>query len=363
MSANSPPLDAAMDLPEAIERARAARDQGAWVEAERLYRTVLQFAPSHAEAWSELAVVLHASGAGDQAQAARLKAAEVAIAAAATTATALLGTALEERAPAVLRKALQNHPSLPAGHLALGELLRRMGDLGGALQAVERCLELDPGNSRAGQLQVALKGGRLPADESLAVPAPVWVIDDFLPARLHGEILQLALAHGAALQPSSTAPRTRQNWRRSQVDRRPAFGAGALALICETAEEAIGRFALEPFGIVSRDMQFTAHNEGDFYKIHRDWRPGDMGHRRLTYVYYLHRQPRGFEGGGLRLFDTTPDGSNYFDQGWSKVLPRDNRLALFPSHVWHEVEEVRCRSGLYEDSRFTLNGWLGVAPE
>ncbi|MDF3073985.1 MAG: prolyl 4-hydroxylase, alpha subunit [Alphaproteobacteria bacterium] len=363
MSATSPPLDPAIDLPQAMERARAAREQGAWAEAERFYHAVLKLAPSHAEAWSELAAVLQARGAPDKAQAARKKAAEVAIAAAATTAASLLDTALEERAPAILRKALQNHPSLPAGHLALGELLRRMGDLGGALLAVQRCLELEPGNSRASKLVVALKGGSFPSDETTAVPAPVWVIDDFLPAALHQEVLQQALAHRAALQPSTTVQTTRENWRRSQVDRYPAFGERVLESICRMAETAIGRFALEPFDIVSRDMQFTAHNEGDYYKVHRDRQPGDMGHRRLTYVYYLHRQPRGFDGGGLRLFDTTRDGSSYFDQAWSKVLPRDNRLVLFPSHVWHEVEEVRCRSGLYEDSRFTLNGWLGVTPE
>jgi SM-20-related protein len=362
MSATSPPLDPALDLPQAMERARAAREQGAWAEAERLYRVALHLAPSHADALNELAAVLRARGVGDEAQATREKAAEAAIDAAATTAASLLGTELEARAPAILRKVLQNHPSIAAGHLALGELLRRIGDLDGALLAVQRCLELDPGNSRAGKLVVALKGGRFQAHETSALPASVWIIDDFVPVALHRETMQLALTRGQALQRSTTLKTTRENWRRSQVDRHPAFGEHILAMICQTAEMAITRFALQPFDIVSRDMQFTAHNDGDYYKVHRDWTPGETGHRRLTFVYYLHRQPRGFDGGSLRLFDMTPDGSNYFDQAWSKVLPRDNRLVLFPSPVWHEVEEVRCRSGLYEDSRFTLNGWLGVAP-
>jgi len=120
---------------------------------------------------------------------------------------------------------------------------------------------------------------------------------------------------------------------------------------------------LEPFDMQTRDIQFTAHNEGDFYRVHRDWTPDDNGHRRLTFVYYLHRQPRGFEGGGLRLFDTAEDSAQYFEQGYSKVLPRDNRIVIFPSYVWHEVERISCRSGLYEDGRFTLNGWLGIARE
>jgi Rps23 Pro-64 3,4-dihydroxylase Tpa1-like proline 4-hydroxylase len=362
MSATSPPLDHVIDLPQAMERARAARDQGAWAEAERLYRVVLKLASSHVDALNELAAVLQARGAGDEAQATREKAAEAAIDAAATTAASLLGTALEARAPAILRKVLQKHPLLAAGHLALVELLRQMGDLGGAREAAAQCLALAPDNARAKWLVAALQGRRPDGNGGFVLPAPLWIVDDFLPATLHDEMLHYALTHRDALKASTTLGEAKPDWRRSQVDHAPDFGARVLPLICAAAVEAIRHFKLAPFDMASRDIQFTAHNDGDYYKAHRDWAPAITGHRRLTFVYYLHRQPRGFDGGGLRLFDTTENGERYAEQAFSKVLPQDNRLVVFPSRIWHEVEKVSCRSGRYEDSRFTLNGWLGVAP-
>jgi hypothetical protein len=363
MSATFTPSDSSLDLPQALDQARQARDSGLWSDAERLYRVALALAPSQSVAWEELAFVLQAQGAVEQADAAKAKAAEADVATAAKTAMSLLGTPLEDRAPAILRKASERHPSIVDGHLALAESLRRIGDLMGASKAAERCLELRPGHDRAASLAFSLTGGARSSDGGDLLPAPVLVLDDFLPAELHEEILRLALAHRSALEPSTTLRRTQEDWRRSRVDRHPAFGEALLALVCDVAQMAIARFGLQPFDIVSRDMQFTVHNDGDFYKPHRDAREGDLGHRRLTYVYYLNREPRGFEGGGLRLFDTSRGGNRYAEQAFTKVMPQSNRLVLFPSYVWHEVEAISCRSGLYEDSRFTLNGWLGVAPK
>lgn len=344
-------------LAQILENARASRDAGALSEAERLYRQALALSPAHAQALTELAEILDQRGAGAEAQ----SAGEAAIAAAYSMAFALIGTPLESRAPSMLHKAVQAHASLPAGPLAQAELLRRLGDLEGARLAAGRCLQLDPENARAQWLQASLSGRRLAPNPRFVSPSAQFVIDDFLPRDLHRKALAFALGHDAALAPSTTGgPIKLDNWRRSQVDREPAIGAEILPAITAAGEEAVRRFGLEPFEMVSREIQFTAHNEGDFYKVHRDWTPEDTDHRRLTFVYYLHRQPRGFDGGGLRLFDTSEDGGQFFEHAYTKVQPTDNRLVFFPSYIWHEVEGVRCASGRYEDGRFTLNGWLGV---
>ncbi|MGE0154407.1 MAG: 2OG-Fe(II) oxygenase [Reyranellaceae bacterium] len=362
MSAISQSAGSTPELARAMEGAAEAFARGDLPEAERRYRAALALAPAHGGAWQGLAEVLAARGAASEAAAARAKANEAAVILAATTATALLGTAMAARAPAILRQALQTHPAVAVGHRALCEVLRRMGDLAGALEAARRCLELDPGDGRAARLAASLQGRRLPTPRDLAAPAPLWIVDDFLPAALHAEVLRFALAHRQALQPAATVGAAQPDWRRSQVDRTPDFAAPVLALVCREAEAAVGRFGLEPFEMASRDIQFTAHNDGDYYKAHRDWAPQTTHHRRLTFVYYLHRQPRGFAGGGLRLFDTPQEGEGFFDQAYATVLPLDNRLVVFPSYVWHEVEKIVCPGRLYEDSRFTLNGWLGVAP-
>jgi Rps23 Pro-64 3,4-dihydroxylase Tpa1-like proline 4-hydroxylase len=134
----------------------------------------------------------------------------------------------------------------------------------------------------------------------------------------------------------------------------------AMERIAAAARPAVAAFAMDDFAFESLEMQFTAHNDGDFYKAHRDRGEGGMEHRRLTFVYYFFRQPQAFSGGGLALYDSLSDGSQFNPQGYSLVEPQDNSLILFPSSFWHEVRQVSCPSQGYADSRFTLNGWIGV---
>ncbi|MFE2571339.1 2OG-Fe(II) oxygenase [Streptomyces mirabilis] len=47
----------------------------------------------------------------------------------------------------------------------------------------------------------------------------------------------------------------------------------------------------------------NAHNDGDFYRPHQDTSAEFAPRRLLTFVYYLHRTPRPFDGRELRVFD------------------------------------------------------------
>jgi len=78
----------------------------------------------------------------------------------------------------------------------------------------------------------------------------------------------------------------------------------------------------------------------------------------LTFVYYFNRRPKAFEGGDLALYDGDAAAGLFSNRHFTKVGPVDNRLLVFPSNAQHEVLTVRCPSGAYEDSRFTLNGWF-----
>ena len=121
-----------------------------------------------------------------------------------------------------------------------------------------------------------------------------------------------------------------------------------------------------PFG--RTEIQVTASGEGDFFKVHCDDGPlAAYYSRMLTFVYYLHRHPRPFSGGELRVFDSRRvDGR--FRQASSHVAiePRDNRLVIFPSDRYHEVTRVDGSTPAFEDRRITVNGWYwakdGVLP-
>lgn len=277
-------------------------------------------------------------------------------------ARSVLGTPLEARAPAVIAKLVERFPQVARVHLMQAHLHRRVGRLDLAAQAARRALTCAPDDVAALRLATALRGEALPADQLIGVPAPIRLYRDFFDPPTHRRILDLALAAEPALTPSSVGGiDPYPDWRRSKVDRSPhAFEALALAPILAAAREAVVAFAMPAFPFASIEMQFTAHNDGDFYKSHRDHGEGGLEHRRLTFVYYFNRQPRAFSGGDLALFDSLSDGSAFDEQAYSLVEPADNMLILFPSSFWHEVRKVDCASGAYADSRFTLNGWIGV---
>ena len=105
----------------------------------------------------------------------------------------------------------------------------------------------------------------------------------------------------------------------------------------------------------STQTEMVAHGDGAFYRPHTDTFTGDQytpgGRRRLTMVYYFHREPRRFTGGRLRIFDL--GGGQTID-----VEPVHDSLLVFPSTARHEVERVSCPEGGFADGRFAVNIWL-----
>lgn len=105
----------------------------------------------------------------------------------------------------------------------------------------------------------------------------------------------------------------------------------------------------------STQMEMVAHGDGACYRPHTDTYVGDEytpgGRRRLTMVYYFHRQPRRFTGGRLRLFDLGGEQS-------IEIEPTHDSLLVFPSSALHEVETISCPDGAFADGRFSVNIWL-----
>lgn len=105
----------------------------------------------------------------------------------------------------------------------------------------------------------------------------------------------------------------------------------------------------------STQLELVAHGHGAFYGPHTDTYTGDEytpgGRRRMTMVYYLHRQPQRFTGGRLRLFDLGGEQS-------IEIEPTHDSLLVFPSSARHEVESISCPDGAFGDGRFAVNIWL-----
>ncbi|HZQ24185.1 MAG TPA: 2OG-Fe(II) oxygenase [Terriglobales bacterium] len=113
------------------------------------------------------------------------------------------------------------------------------------------------------------------------------------------------------------------------------------------------------FPVTRVEAQMTASNDGDYFRHHSDNGQGEIATRELTFVYFFHREPKAFEGGELRIYDTQMVNGEYLSTGrYKTIVPGQNQIVLFPSSLLHEITPVQCPSRAFADSRFTLNGWF-----
>ena len=98
------------------------------------------------------------------------------------------------------------------------------------------------------------------------------------------------------------------------------------------------------------EVVVSRYGEGDFYKKHRDTLWDDITRRIVTLVYYVNKEPKGFTGGSLDLWDSTRKIS---------IEPKNNFAVVFPSFAYHEVEMVRMDTERWDMARFSVNYWLG----
>ncbi len=192
---------------------------------------------------------------------------------------------------------------------------------------------------------------------------PHQLIDDFLPAAIHAELLAYTLANASKFQPTTVTndgeadykPGTRQSWA-------CADGLGPLKSlfkqVMETHREALlSALGMPPFDLARVELELVAHRHGSFFRPHIDTltslnRSEHNTDRMVTTVYYFHRQPKRFTGGELALFP--------FGAGEPILLePADNRLVAFPSFAMHEVKPIACPpEDDFADARFAVNCWL-----
>jgi SM-20-related protein len=121
----------------------------------------------------------------------------------------------------------------------------------------------------------------------------------------------------------------------------------------------LDQLGVEEFPVTHVEAQITASNNGDFFAEHSDDALEMIASRRVTFVYFFHREPRQFAGGELRLHDSRWQGELQVKTGsFQTIVPRQNQIVFFPCSRLHEITPVNCASRAFADSRFTLNGWL-----
>ncbi|WP_066558979.1 2OG-Fe(II) oxygenase [Croceicoccus bisphenolivorans] len=200
----------------------------------------------------------------------------------------------------------------------------------------------------------------------MIVPGTV-IRDSFLPAGLHGELLEYALSQEDRFRPASTAGVddgvAEEGYRCALVHR---DGLGPIkdrfrACVAAVLPEISATLGTPPPERPLFEMELVAHRDGAFYKRHIDTHTQGTASRRegvriLSLVYYFHRQPRHFTGGELAIFAFGPNPDPV-----RLVEARDNRLTCFSSIAVHEVMPVSVAGNAFADARFAVNCWINRA--
>lgn len=184
-------------------------------------------------------------------------------------------------------------------------------------------------------------------------------IDNFLTPEEHQRLLDYVLQRQSEFVSTQTSTQA-TNYRESVVLYSfPEFSELISQRIHRLFPDVLSKLGLTPFQINQIEAQLTAHNDGNFYKIHNDNGSPDTATRELTYVYYFYREPKPFSGGELVIYDSKIE-NNYYVQAetFRTVEPRNNSIVFFLSRYMHEVLPVHCPTQQFADSRFTINGWL-----
>lgn len=190
---------------------------------------------------------------------------------------------------------------------------------------------------------------------------PHLVIDQFLPAELHQQLVAHVLAHENRFEPAKVIE-----------DGEETYGDGRSALICaaglgplldpfqQQVNAAVPQFCsgsgVPPFKADWLEIELAAHRDEHFFKAHTDTRlaenrAGVKSDRVLTLVYYFRARPAGFSRGELAVYPFGP-GEPVL------VQPLDNRMLAMPSFALHEVRPVSVPGNAFEDARFSINVWL-----
>jgi len=201
---------------------------------------------------------------------------------------------------------------------------------------------------------------------------PHRVHRDFLPEAERAALLDWTMANQAAFAAAGLGrgvvnPEIRnalnlhekigQPWRRPLRER-------LIAMLPEWC----AAFGLAPFEVSEVEFDLIAYNDGAFYRRHTDLGPanrhrsdpalsGVHGDRIVTAVYYFHNEPKGFDGGALRLYPIARPAAGQAER-FADIPPRQNSLVVFPSWAPHEVLPVSCASHDFRDSRFAVNCWI-----
>jgi Rps23 Pro-64 3,4-dihydroxylase Tpa1-like proline 4-hydroxylase len=188
---------------------------------------------------------------------------------------------------------------------------------------------------------------------------PVVQLDGFLSGSQVAWLMELAFAAESHFVPAGVSD-NKEDYRQSLMLGAPdALRQLFVAKITAAMPEVMPQLRLGQFALGAIDCQVTASVDGSYFKAHTDAGVNETYKRQFTYVYYFNREPRGFTGGELRIYDDMiRNGKLAATDSFQVIEPRHNSMVFFQAAVMHEVMPVSIPSKQFRDARFTVNGWI-----
>lgn len=175
----------------------------------------------------------------------------------------------------------------------------------------------------------------------------------FFGEQLNRELYELAVSKNEMFSLSKTSySNYYPEWRKSKVMYDSQFTYFKQTLeqkIRDRLDEIHRLLEIKKFEIDSFEVQLTSHNDGEYFKWHRDNSTPETANRLITFVYYFHSIPKPFSGGELIIYN---------NETQHVIEPANDSIVIFNSGLRHEVNTIVCPSRLFKDGRFTLNGWI-----
>ncbi|MEM6352596.1 MAG: 2OG-Fe(II) oxygenase [Cyanobacteria bacterium P01_D01_bin.14] len=195
--------------------------------------------------------------------------------------------------------------------------------------------------------------------QSEVFPSNFAQLPNFLSEEDHRRLLQYVAKREVGFVPTQTST-GEENYRKSSILYDfPEFSSLIQQRIQAQLPTVLDTLDLPQFIPSEIEVQLTAHNDGNYYKVHNDNGSADTATRLLTYVYYFYREPKPFEGGELRIYDSCIENGFYVQADTYKTVePVNNSIVFFLSRYLHEVLPISCPSREFVNSRFTVNGWI-----
>jgi Rps23 Pro-64 3,4-dihydroxylase Tpa1-like proline 4-hydroxylase len=278
----------------------------------------------------------------------------------------LVDTALLQQAETRCRQRVSNDPRNPAALRSLAEVCRKLGKVDEAAAAYAQLAEALPDDRDARYLHALFSGREHPPSPSGVIAAPFVLLKNVIPAEFHRTLLPLVVSVKDTLVPATVGNDEYRPDSRESLDLPNPLQWDVTKRFRATLRRALPnllpRLNVPAFEAGALEFKLRVYKDGHFFRTHSDVAAHveDSRMRRVSFVYFFHKTPRPYTGGDLLLFDSDIAEGRFNTGCFTRIVPEDNALVVFPSPYYHCVVPLRTATADFTDSRFVINGHLSA---